>query len=44
MYNIHDKIWPRAGAMADKYWGPNVETDLVSIVNRLTAFGEYLNT
>jgi hexosaminidase len=30
--NIHVKTWPRGAAMADKTWGPLVETNLSEIV------------
>ena len=41
--NIHIKTWPRGAAMADKIWGPLVETDLIKIVERQVMFATYLN-
>jgi N-acetyl-beta-hexosaminidase len=39
---VNAKIWPRAAALADKYWSPNVPTDLIAITERLNAFSEVL--
>jgi hexosaminidase len=41
--NIHIKTWPRGAAMADKIWGPLVDTDLIKIVERQVMFANYLN-
>jgi len=41
---VMQKVWPRAAAMADKHWGPKVETDLAAITRRQIHFREYLNS
>ena len=41
---VMQKTWPRAAAMADKHWGPKVETDLAAITRRQIHFREYLNS
>lgn len=41
---VHQKVWPRAAAMADKMWGPKIDVDLVGLAQRQVAFGEQLNS
>jgi hexosaminidase len=42
--SVHQKIWPRAGAMADKLWG-NIDTDtnyLVGVAMRQISFAQFI--
>ena len=31
---VHQKVWPRAAAMADRHWGEKLPVDLVAITQR----------